>query len=235
MTPLRDLTRPVTIQTAAGPIVGDLSLLPDATSLIVFAHGSGSSRRSSRNREVANFFHHAHLNTLLLDLLTSAEAIEDEATAQWRFDIPLLTGRVINAIDWARSHRPTSHLPIGLFGASTGAAAALAAAAARPAVRAVVSRGGRPDLADAALESVLAPTLLIVGSLDHEVVALNRKALDRLGGERRLELVPGATHLFEERGAMQVVAQLAADWFGLYLGRQEQIAKRDRHAGTRNA
>jgi len=216
-------TRSVSIATAEGATVaGDLTVLPDSTALVVFAHGSGSGRHSARNRAVAEFLNHARLGTLLLDLLTESEGAEDELTAKWRFDIPLLTERVVAAIDWAASNE-TSHLPVGLFGASTGAAAALAAAAQRPTVQAVVSRGGRPDLAGDALRHVSAPTLLIVGSLDEPVIELNREALVKLGTERQLELVPGASHLFEEPGAMQIVAQLAADWFAHYLGKQHLI------------
>jgi putative phosphoribosyl transferase len=161
---------------------------------------------------------HAHLATLMLDLLTQDEERVDQVTAEFRFDIPLLGRRVIATVDWATMHPSTATLPLGLFGASTGAAAALIAAAERPSiVRAVVSRGGRPDLAGDALDRVTAPTLLIVGGQDEVVLQLNRQALVRLRGEKRLVVVPNATHLFEERGALNQVAQLATDWFVTHL------------------
>ena len=197
---------------------GDLSIPDDATAIVVFAHGSGSSRHSRRNRAVADVLVHAELATLLLDLLTGEEEQADMITAELRFDIPLLASRVVAAIDWAQTHAPTSSLPIGLFGASTGAAAALIAAAGRPsAVRAVVSRGGRPDLAEDALDLVTAPVLLIVGGRDDVVVELNQGAYTRLRGIRELTIVPGATHLFEEPGALEEVARLAAGWFGAHF------------------
>jgi len=204
---------------------GDLSLPPDARGLVVFAHGSGSSRHSSRNRTVAEVLQHADLGTLLLDLLTEQEERTDIITAEFRFDIPLLSVRVVGAIDWAAAQDPTASLPVGVFGASTGAAAALIAAAERPAaVRAVVSRGGRPDLAGDSLDSVAAPTLLIVGGRDDVVIQLNREAFGRLKGPKELEIVPGATHLFEEPGALNRVSQLARDWFVKHLS--ESAGKR---------
>jgi pimeloyl-ACP methyl ester carboxylesterase len=210
--------RPVRLDIAGVALNGDLSLPAGASGLVVFAHGSGSSRHSSRNRAVAEVLQRARLGTLLLDLLTEQEEHVDVRTAELRFDIPLLADRVVGVIDWAAAHPSSASLPIGLFGASTGAAAALMAAAARPAmVRAVVSRGGRPDLADGALEAVLAPTLLIVGSRDDVVIELNREAFERLKGPKALEIVPGATHLFEEPGALDRVARLARDWFVRYL------------------
>jgi dienelactone hydrolase len=210
--------RPVRLDIAGVALNGDLGVPADAHGLVVFAHGSGSSRHSARNRAVAESLQHAHLATLLLDLLTEQEDAVDERTAQFRFDIPLLGERVIAALDWAQVHPQTSSLSLGLFGASTGAAAALIAAAKRPAlVRAVVSRGGRPDLADASLELVTAPTLLIVGGLDRVVIDLNRQALAHLTAPKELQIVPGATHLFEEPGALQRVSQLAGDWFTRYL------------------
>jgi dienelactone hydrolase len=199
-------------------IAMDLSVPQNARGIVIFAHGSGSSRFSPRNRMVADVMGKAHLATLLVDLLTEAEERIDEVTAELRFDIPLLARRVTSSIDWAAAQAETSHLPIGLFGASTGAAAALIAAAERPQlVRAVVSRGGRPDLAESALEIVTAPTLLIVGGRDPEVIELNRQALARLTTVHRLEIVPGATHLFEEPGALDLVARLATDWFLQHL------------------
>jgi len=212
------LERPILVELADVALNGDLSLPADARGLVVFAHGSGSSRHSSRNRAVAEALHQGRLGTLLLDLLTEHEERSDEVTAEFRFDIPLLGERVIAAVDWTAAHEPTSQLPLGLFGASTGAAAALIAAAKRPKkVRAVVSRGGRPDLAADALEAVRAPTLLIVGGRDDVVIELNREAHGRLSATKELQIVPGATHLFEEPGALDRVAQLARDWFTRHL------------------
>jgi putative phosphoribosyl transferase len=192
---------------------GTLSLPADARGVVLFAHGSGSSRFSPRNRAVAQAVQQARLGTLLLDLLTAEEERVDEETRLHRFDIDLLAGRLAVAIDWLAVGR-TRALPVGLFGASTGAAAALVAASERATeVRAVVSRGGRPDLAGAALASVHTPTLLIVGSKDEVVLALNRQALERLPADSRLVVVPGASHLFEEAGALEAVSQLAARWF----------------------
>jgi len=209
---------PVRIDADGDMLNGDLSLPANAAGLIVFAHGSGSSRHSSRNRMVADALQRAPLATLILDLLTENEERVDMITAEFRFDIPLLARRVVAAVDWARAAPPTSALPIGLFGASTGAAAALIAAAERPEdVRAVVSRGGRPDLAEAALDRVLAPTLLIVGGRDEVVVQLNREAYARLRSEKHLDLVPGATHLFDEPGALDEVSRVAREWFVRYL------------------
>lgn len=210
--------RPVRLDLAGVALNGDLSLPAEAHGLVVFAHGSGSSRLSARNRAVAEALQHRHLATLLLDLLTEHEDAVDARTAEFRFDISLLGERVVAALDWAQMQPPTSSLPLGLFGASTGAAAALIAAAQRPAfVRAVVSRGGRPDLAEASLEQVAAPTLLIVGGLDHIVIDLNRQALAQLHAPKELQIVPGATHLFEEPGTLHRVSQLAGDWFTRYL------------------
>ena len=209
---------PVRIDADGDMLNGDLSLPANAAGLIVFAHGSGSSRHSSRNRMVADALQRAPLATLILDLLTENEERVDMITAEFRFDIPLLARRVVSAVDWARAAQPTSALPIGLFGASTGAAAALIAAAERPEdVRAVVSRGGRPDLAEAALDGVLAPTLFIVGGRDEVVVQLNREAYARLRSEKHLDLVPGATHLFDEPGALDEVSRVAREWFVRYL------------------
>ena len=189
---------------------------PDAPrGLVVFAHGSGSSRSSPRNREIADRLNEAHIATLLADLLTADEAAIDERTRHLRFDIGLLAERVAGLVHWLREHAVVGNLPIGLFGASTGAAAALVAAAELPAdVVAVVSRGGRPDLAGGALGLVRAPVLLIVGGEDTEVLALNRQALAAMGGGgHRLVVVPGAGHLFEEPGTLAQAAVLARDWF----------------------
>lgn len=197
---------------------GDLVVPEGASGIVAFAHGSGSSRRSPRNQLVARTLNEAGIGTLLIDLLTPEEEQLDRLTSELRFDIALLARRVVAAVDWLRDG-PAASLPIGLFGASTGAAAALVAAAARPDdVAAVVSRGGRPDLAGAALHQVRAPTLLIVGAADEVVLDLNRRALELIPAERRLVVVPGATHLFEEPGALEQVARLAAEWFQRYLG-----------------
>jgi putative phosphoribosyl transferase len=185
---------------------------------VLFAHGSGSSRHSPRNRYVAWLLNQANLATLLVDLLTSDEETIDLRTGQLRFDIELLAERLISVTDWLMQQRETRRLRIGYFGASTGAGAALVAAAERPdMVGAVVSRGGRPDLAGAALARVRAPTLLIVGGNDFQVIELNRAAFALLRGEKQLVIVPGATHLFEEPGALDEVARLARDWFKRYL------------------
>jgi len=211
--------RPVRLDLARETLNGDLTLPSNAAGLVIFAHGSGSSRHSARNRSVAEVFHHGRLATLLLDLLTEDEERLDAITAEYRFDISLLADRLVGAIDWAEAHPDLASLRIGLFGASTGAAAALIAAARRPgAVRAVVSRGGRPDLAEQSLGAVVAPSLLIVGGNDEVVVEINQKVFERLKEPKALEIVPGATHLFEESGALDRVAQLACTWFEQYLG-----------------
>ena len=204
--------------------VGVVSVDPDlrvpdrAAGLVIFAHGSGSSRFSRRNRAVAGVLEAAGFGTLLLDLLTPDEESVDERTREYRFDIDLLARRVVGATDWVQARPDLHHLPVAFFGASTGAAAALKAAAARPEiVRAVISRGGRPDLADEALPNVQAPTLLIVGGDDEPVIEMNREAMHRMRAPVELEIVPGATHLFEERGALEQVARLAADWCRRHL------------------
>lgn len=186
---------------------------PPPKGVVLFAHGSGSSRLSPRNSQVAEALQQAGFATLLFDLLTEREA----ANRTNVFDIPLLADRLDQAVDWLDTVTAGQPLPIGFFGASTGAAAALVAAAARKDVRAIVSRGGRPDMADDALEGVTAPTLLIVGGDDPEVLALNRAAYRRLRCERRLEVVPGATHLFEEPGTLEAVVALAREWFLQHL------------------
>lgn len=193
--------------------------LPDVSyGIVVFAHGSGSSRRSPRNRMVADRLRAGHFGTLLADLLTPDEEQIDRHTGRLRFDIDLLTDRVVGLIDQIGQREPTARLPVGVFGASTGAAAALLAAARRPGVvRAVVSRGGRPDLAATGLAKVAAPTLLVVGGADLEVLELNRQAATQIHAVCRLHVVPGATHLFEEPGSLEEVAERAAEWFGRYL------------------
>jgi putative phosphoribosyl transferase len=197
---------------------GDLVIPPGARGIVVFAHGSGSSRHSPRNRYVAGVLNQAGLATLLFDLLTPEEEQVDDVTAELRFDIDLLAQRLAGATDWLIRDPSTGGLRIGYFGASTGAAAALIAAADHPErVAAVVSRGGRPDLAGVALGSVRAPTLLIVGGDDDVVIALNEDALHSLRCEKRLQIVPGATHLFEEPGTLESAAELARDWFVAYL------------------
>ena len=197
---------------------GALTVPEGAKGIVLFAHGSGSSRHSPRNRYVAEILQGAGLGTLLMDLLTREEDAIDHYTRQYRFDIARLANRLIGAIDWLSNQPATRDLPIGLFGASTGAAAALQAAAARPdLVRAVVSRGGRPDLAGDALERVLAPTLLIVGANDTPVIPLNESARMRLRTPSQLVLVPGASHLFEETGTLAEASGLARDWFLQHL------------------
>jgi dienelactone hydrolase len=204
---------------AAGVVIEGNLFVPDgARGVVVFAHGSGSSRNSPRNRLVAASLNEAGFGTLLLDLLTASEDETDRATGQHRFDIGLLAGRVTGAVDWLRGEGEVA-VPLGLFGASTGAAAALVTAADRPeVVAAVVSRGGRPDLAGVDLGRVLAPTLLIVGGADPHVLELNRRALQLLRAPiKELAVVPGASHLFEEPGTLEDVAGLAADWFTRHL------------------
>jgi dienelactone hydrolase len=200
---------------AAGVVLeGDVAWPQPARGLVLFAHGSGSSRHSPRNRYVAEQLQAAGLATVLVDLLTQEEEQIDARTGELRFDIALLSVRLAALADWLCAQEHSNGLGIGLFGASTGAAAALVAAAARPgAVHAVVSRGGRPDLAGDFLRLVRQPTLLIVGQRDPQVIELNRMAMQQIAGETRLEIVPGATHLFEEPGALEEVARLARDWF----------------------
>jgi pimeloyl-ACP methyl ester carboxylesterase len=208
------------VKVPAGSVTleGNLTLPEDSQAIVLFAHGSGSSRHSPRNRYVARLLNEAKLATLLIDLLTLHEEVIDARSPQLRFDIDLLAERLVDVTDWLAQSPDTKHLRIGYFGASTGAAAALAAAALRPdLVGAIVSRGGRPDLAGAALMRVQAPTLLIVGENDGQVIRLNREALAQLRCEKQLVLVPGATHLFEEPGALDVVAHLARDWFERHL------------------
>lgn len=204
------------VRIPAGEVMldGTLAVPPRLLGVVVFAHGSGSGRFSPRNRFVADQLRTAGLGTLLADLLTGAEEEVDRLTREFRFDIPRLAGRVVALLDWLDGVRKIESLPLGLFGASTGAAAALIAAAERPdRVAAVVSRGGRPDLAGPRLREVRAPTLLIVGGLDTEVIDLNRQAQASLRCPNVLEIVPGATHLFEEPGKLEEVARLAREWF----------------------
>lgn len=213
--------REVRIPAGAVELEGELVLPDSAAGVVLFAHGSGSSRHSPRNRFVAQSLQEGRLATVLMDLLTAAEERIDSRTGELRFNIDLLASRLVAAVIWVRNQSAARALDIGLFGASTGAAAALVAAAERPAeVRAVVSRGGRPDLAGAALSRVRAATLLVVGGNDLPVLELNREALQKLRAEKSLEIVPDATHLFEEPGALAAVSRLARDWFQSHLGRQ---------------
>ena len=215
----QDLTIPI----RSASLYGLLALPPEATGIVVFAHGSGSSRFSPRNHEVAAALQEAGFGTLLFDLLTESEEAVDRRTRQHRFDIPLLGERLIAATDWLGNQAATRDLDIGYFGGSTGAAAALIAAAERPGVRAVVSRGGRPDLAGEALVRVQSPTLLIVGELDVQVIDMNTSASAKLGGPSELVIVPGATHLFEEPGTMEQVTHHAEGWFQRYLAGGERM------------
>jgi putative phosphoribosyl transferase len=217
-------TTEVAIPVGDAQLVGDLTVPERAAGIVVFAHGSGSGRHSPRNRQVAATLNEAGIGTLLLDLLTLEEEDADRFTSEHRFDIDLLARRLIATVDWLL-RTDAAGLRIGLFGASTGAAAALVAAAARPdGVAAIVSRGGRPDLAGSALLRVRAPTLLIVGGADELVLELNRRVLELLRTEKRLVIVPGATHLFEEPGALEEVARLATEWFLHHLAEKDLSA-----------
>ncbi len=199
-------------------VEGTLTLPSGVKGVVLFAHGSGSSRFSPRNQYVAKEFNKAAIGTLLFDLLTQEEEETDMVTAEYRFNIPLLAQRLIGATEWLRLDSPTKKLEFGYFGASTGAAAALIAAAKLPnEVAAVVSRGGRPDLAADYLPRVVAPTLLLVGGLDTEVIELNKEAMDQMTAEKKLTIIPGATHLFEEPGTLEQVAKFSKDWFLRYL------------------
>ncbi len=220
MSPGETVPEHASVSVPAGEVVlqGDLSIPPAPHGMVLFAHGSGSSRHSPRNRYVAEVLNKHSLGTLLVDLLTPEEEQEDQVTGQLRFNIGLLAGRLVAITDWLTSRVQGRGQGIGLFGASTGAAAALMTAAARPdTIKAVVSRGGRPDLAGSTASLVRAPTLLIVGGRDTDVLQMNRDAMARMKCETELKIVPGATHLFEERGALAQVASLAADWFTTYL------------------
>ncbi|WP_233166442.1 dienelactone hydrolase family protein [Archangium sp. Cb G35] len=213
---------------AGGVVLGGTLAVPEgAQGLVIFAHGSGSSRHSPRNRYVAYTLRTAGLGTLLFDLLTEDEEAEDDVTAALRFDIDFLARRLGQVTDWVFANPELSRLRVGYFGSSTGAAAALVAAAEKPeAIGAVVSRGGRADLAGGALQRVMAPTLLIVGGADDIVLDLNQRALERMLAPKALEVIPGATHLFEERGALERVAALAAGWFTRFLGAALEVETR---------
>ena len=218
--------REVRIPSGDARLYGDLCLPPKFAGIVLFAHGSGSGRHSARNRQVAQRLQQDGIATLLFDLLTAQEEQVDLHTREHRFDIPLLTRRMQDATAWAWAQPELQHAPLGYFGASTGSAAALIAAARLgERIAAVVSRGGRPDLAGpAALAAVKAPTLLIVGGADHGVIELNEEAHNRLQCEKQLAIVPGATHLFEERGALEQVAQMAASWFSAHMAHAEHPA-----------
>jgi len=214
-------SRDVTVAIGYAELPGVLGLPDAARGVVLFAHGSGSGRFSPRNRQVAEGFHRAGFGTLLLDLLTEAEEVIDARTRHLRFDIGLLAGRLTAAADWLGDADGAAGLPLVTFGASTGAAAALITAADRPnRVRAVISRGGRPDLAGSALERVRAPTLLVVGGADEQVLRLNEEAAARLAGDHRLAVVPGATHLFPEPGALDAVIEASVDWLDRWLPRE---------------
>ena len=215
---MSDFEQLVRVPVGQGALDGSLVVPRSPKGIVLFAHGSGSSRHSARNQFVARRLEAAGLGTLLIDLLTAHEERMEAATHHLRFDIDLLAGRLGAAISWLSAREDTASAPLGLFGASTGGGAALVAAAREPRrVRAVVSRGGRPDLAGEALGRVSAPTLLIVGDDDVPVIGLNEQAMARMTCEARLELVPGASHLFEEPGTLERVAELAADWFTRHL------------------
>jgi dienelactone hydrolase len=217
--PYEQAVRPVRIAAGAVTLDGDLAVPQGAKGIVLFVHGSGSSRRSPRNRFVAETLHGSGLATLLFDLLTESEERAERFTRHLRFDIGMLARRLLHATDWRAGHPEVNGLKVGYFGASTGGGAALVAAAERPEdVAAVVSRGGRPDLAgDEALAKVRAPTLLIVGGDDATVLDLNRRAMARMSAPVALEVVPGASHLFEEPGTLEEVARLARDWFNRHL------------------
>ncbi|MEY7972494.1 dienelactone hydrolase family protein [Saccharomonospora xinjiangensis] len=214
------MTVPFGVAAGTAALSGDLTVPSDALGVVAFAHGSGSSRHSPRNVAVARSLQDRRLATLLFDLLSREEERRDAATGELRFDIGLLADRLVNAVDQLGEDASTRALPIGLFGASTGAAAALVAAARRPElVRAVVSRGGRPDLAGDALPEVECPTLLVVGGADTQVLRLNEQAASRMSAPHELRIVPNATHLFEKPGALEAVADLAGEWFTRHLPR----------------
>lgn len=218
MQPAVEMIRPVEIPTGNVLLHGDLTIPEGAKGIVLFAHGSGSSRLSPRNRFVARVFNRSNLGTLLFDLLTSEEEAVDIYTRHLRFDIDMLAGRLTDAAKWVFDQEETREMRVGLFGASTGAAAALMAAAELGSrISAVVSRGGRPDLAGDTLPEVMAPTLLIIGGLDDVVIDLNEKAYRQLRCEREMKIIPGATHLFEEPGKLEAVADIAAEWFQRHL------------------
>lgn len=211
-------TEPVSVNVDGVDLAGELGVPDSAEAIVIFAHGSGSGRTSPRNREVARILREARLGTLLVDLLTEEEAVAERITRHLRFQIPLLAERLIATVDWLERQPVARGRKLGLHSASTGTAAAIVAATERPEViGAVVSRGGRPDLAGEALDRLRQPTLLIVGGDDPQVMELNRLAFDRMLGEKELKSVPGASHLFEEPGALESVARMAREWFRVHL------------------
>lgn len=208
----------VSIRVQEGELSATLNYFSEASGLIIFAHGSGSSRFSPRNKLISRYLNQEGFSTLLMDLLTPKEEIEDEITSEWRFNIPLLSQRLTIVVNWILNQDFLKNLPIGYFGASTGAAAALISAAElKTKIKAVVSRGGRPDLAKEFLKEVVSPTLLIVGGNDMVVIKLNKEAYTQLTCKKKLEIIPGATHLFEEKGKLEEVAKLSSKWFARYL------------------
>lgn len=212
-------TKEVAITHGGSTLLADFTLPPSPTGVVIFAHGSGSRRHSPRNRYVARRLEHAGMATLLLDLLTLGEEHVNKTSRHYRYDIPLLAERIVSATDWVSSQPDVRGLPIGYFGSNTGAAAAMVASTYRPRlIKAIVSRGGRPDLAGSSLTSLWTPTRLIVGSLDQTVLAVNREYGRKICGTHDLQIVPGAGHLFEEPGTLDVVANLASDWYTRYLG-----------------
>lgn len=218
----KDFKDDIQISSGSVKLDGNIFIPKNARGLVLFAHGSGSSRHSPRNKYVSEVLNKAGLATLLIDLLTQEEEKIDDKTAHLRFDIDFLAQRLTDATDWILKNNETKSLNIGYFGASTGAAAALVAASHHPnAVKAVVSRGGRPDLAGPVLHKVRSPTLLIVGGNDYPVIDMNQEAFDKLKTEKKIVIVPGATHLFEEHGTLEVVARLAVDWFVIHLAKQD--------------
>jgi dienelactone hydrolase len=225
--------RSVLVSTDSVKLHGDLTIPKNAEGIVLFAHGSGSSRHSPRNKYVAQVLQKAGLATLLIDLLTEEEEKVDDYTAHLRFDIGLLAKRLAGATNWATKNPDTNNLIMGYFGASTGAAAALVAAVDCPdIIKAIVSRGGRPDLAGSMLPRVKAPTLLIVGGNDSQVIEMNEEALNLLKIEKKLVIVPGATHLFEESGTLEEVARLAADWFVNHLTKTKNKIKSKKEAAV---
>ncbi len=209
--------REVQIKINGVKLIGILTIPQNAQAIILFAHGSGSSRLSPRNQFVADILNKQGFATLLMDLLTEEEEVIDDKSGELRFNIEFLAERLDRASNWLRKNKETEHLKIGYFGSSTGAAAALIAASKTKDIFAIVSRGGRPDLALEFLENVSSPTLLIVGGNDDEVIEMNKKALEKLNSKKKLEIIPGATHLFEEEGALEKVSEIAANWFVEYL------------------
>lgn len=219
----KDFKGEVQVSTGAVKLEGNIFIPKNAHGIVLFAHGSGSSRHSPRNKYVAEVLNKAGLATLLIDLLTQEEEEIDDQTAQLRFNIGFLAQRLIGATEWLLENNETKSLDIGYFGASTGAAAALVAAGQYPnIVKAIVSRGGRPDLAGPMLHKVQSPTLLIVGGNDYPVIVMNQEALDKLQTEKKMVIIPGATHLFEERGTLEEVARLAVDWFSVHLSKKSE-------------